>query len=105
MHRAFRATSLVLAAAALTGLLFACDPDDGAPSEPIPTIDAGVAPAAKAALGDPCKIPSDCASEQCFVGGQFSYCSLKCGTNTAATVCAPPIFNGVCNKQGFCRKP
>lgn len=107
MHRARSsiagvATALAALAAAL---LIACEIDDGEPSEPIPTPDAGLAPAAKAALGSACKIAADCESAQCFVGGQFSYCSLKCGTDTAASVCVPPVFNGTCNKQGFCRKP
>ena len=95
------ATSLALAAASLLG----CSIEDGEPSAPIPTPDAGLARATKAGLGAPCKIPTDCESAQCFIGGQSSYCSLKCGTDNATTICVPPVFNGVCNKQGFCRKP
>ena len=111
MHRALRIAALAfvpfvpLVPALAAAMLASCIPDDGQPSEPIPTPDAGVAPTTQAALGAACKIPPDCLSMQCFVGGQFSYCSLKCGTDTAATVCVPPVFNGTCNKQGFCRRP
>ena len=105
MHRA-RVSVAGVATALAAALLIACGMiDDGEPSEPIPTPDAGLAPAAKAGLGVACKIPTDCESGQCFVGGMSSYCSLKCGTDTAASVCVPPVFNGTCNKQGFCRKP
>lgn len=79
--------------------------EDGEPSGPIPTPDAGATRTTKGALGESCNIPSDCDSAQCFIGGQSSYCSLKCGTDTATTICVPPVFNGMCNKQGFCRKP
>lgn len=57
------------------------------------------------ALGSTCTKPSDCQSGVCYVGGQASYCSLSCTQQNAAQVCAPPVFNGVCNKQGFCRLP
>jgi hypothetical protein len=57
------------------------------------------------ALGETCAKGTDCASGVCYVGGQSSYCSLTCTSGNAATVCVPPTFNGVCNKQGFCRKP
>jgi hypothetical protein len=56
-------------------------------------------------LGQACKADSDCKSNVCFVGGSQSYCSLKCTSGNAASVCAPPTFDGVCNKQGFCRLP
>jgi hypothetical protein len=59
----------------------------------------------KGALGSACTQPTDCESGVCYVGGQASYCSLKCTQQNAAQVCAPPTFNGVCNKQGFCRLP
>jgi hypothetical protein len=104
MDRTVRTTKAALAVA-LLAVCPACAVEDGEPSGTIPTPVATSAPTTKAALGEACKIPSDCDSGQCFVGGQFSYCSLKCGTDTAMTVCAPPVFNGVCNKQGFCRRP
>ena len=59
----------------------------------------------KAGLGETCAAPADCESNFCFVGGQGSYCSLQCTTANAATVCVPPVFDGTCNKQGYCRKP
>lgn len=59
----------------------------------------------KAALGETCAADGDCESDVCFKGGQKSYCSLKCTSANAATICAPPTFNGVCNNQGYCRKP
>ncbi len=56
-------------------------------------------------LGEgPCSSPSECESGTCFQGGTSSYCSLACTTANAATVCVAP-FNGVCNNQGYCRKP
>lgn len=103
-HRAIRTFATALAAASLASHL-ACSIEDGEPSAPIPTPDAGLPRTTKAGLGEACKLPSDCDSAQCFIGGQSSYCSLKCGTENAATVCQPPVFNGVCNKQGFCRRP
>jgi hypothetical protein len=106
IRRVFRCLQEAPAIALASFSLLACSIDDGEPSEPIPSPDSG-APvvAAKAGVGAVCKIATDCDSAQCFVGGMSSYCSLKCGTDTAATVCVPPVFNGVCNKQGFCRKP
>ena len=101
MHRAICRVATALAAASL----MACSIEDGEPSAPIPTPDAGGPRTTKALLGQGCKVPTDCESAQCFVGGQSSYCSLKCGTATATTICVPPVFNGVCNKQGFCRRP
>ncbi len=101
MNVAFRRVAPALGAA----FLIACSPDDGEPSQPIPTPDAGVAHGANKGLGEACAIPSECESAQCFVGGQSSYCSRKCGSANAAAVCVPPAFNGTCNKQGFCRKP
>ncbi len=59
----------------------------------------------KAGLGETCAAAGDCESNQCFKGGQGNYCSLLCTAANAATVCVPPVFNGVCNKQGLCRKP
>ena len=100
MHRALQSIATALAAT----LLMACSVDDGEPSAPIPT-PPPVGPASKHALGEACKIASDCESAQCFAGGMASYCTLQCGADTAKTVCVAPTFNGVCNKQGFCRKP
>jgi hypothetical protein len=87
----------------------------GAPAKPPPPpappadVDAGHdpdPPSTKGAdLGQACKADADCKSNVCFQGGSSSYCSLKCTTANAATVCVPPTFNGQCNKQGFCRKP
>lgn len=59
----------------------------------------------KAALGETCNADGDCESDACFKGGQQKYCSLKCTQQNAATICVAPTFNGVCNNQGYCRKP
>ena len=108
MHRAFCTLAGVATALAATLLMassiLGCSIEDGEPSGPIPTPDAGVA-RTNVKLGETCSIPSECESKQCFIGGQSTYCSLSCGTDNAKTVCVPPAFNGVCNKQGFCRKP
>ncbi len=67
--------------------------------------DSGTPAASGKDLGETCAADKDCKSNVCFQGGNGSYCSLKCTTANAATVCVPPAFNGQCNKQGFCRKP
>ena len=64
----------------------------------------GAVDAGKKALTEACTKADDCASNVCFMGNQGSYCSLACTQQNAATVCVAP-FNGVCNNQGFCRKP
>lgn len=51
----------------------------------------------------PCANGSECESGVCFVGGNQSYCSVKCTVDTAVTVCAAP-FTGSCNKQGYCKR-
>jgi hypothetical protein len=63
------------------------------------------APGGGKALGETCAKDADCASNVCYVGGKGSYCSLACTPKNAKTVCAPPVFDGSCNKQGYCRKP
>jgi hypothetical protein len=59
--------------------------------------------AAKKALGETCAVDGDCASNACFVGGMGSYCSLKCTTENAATVCIAPLLPE-CNIKGYCKK-
>lgn len=85
-------------------------PPSSPPATPPPSADAGThdsgaATGGKAGDGATCKADGDCASGVCFAGGQGSYCTYHCTTANAATACKPPVFNGVCNKQGFCRKP
>lgn len=58
-----------------------------------------------AALGATCTKDAQCQSGTCYLGSTSGYCSLACTQANAATVCKPPAFNGICNKQGFCRKP
>jgi hypothetical protein len=52
-----------------------------------------------------CSADAQCQSDACFMGGQGSYCSLHCTQANTATVCVAPEFNGVCNGQGYCKKP
>lgn len=95
--------------------LGACDPDLGRPTETIIVQDAGgEASAADAsadgesallANGADCTSNAQCRSGICFVGGKASYCSVACTAANAATVCAGAPFDGVCNQQGFCRRP
>lgn len=76
-----------------------------------PVTDAGAAPGQDSGattgtgkdLGEACTQNSDCKSAECFVGGMQSYCSLRCTTANAATVCVAP-FAGVCNNHGYCKK-
>jgi hypothetical protein len=88
-----------------------CNPDLGRPVEMVIVQDAGVdAPAeasapALAGPGADCRSAADCASNACFVGGKASYCSFPCTAVNQATACGAPPFNGVCNMQGFCRRP
>lgn len=56
-------------------------------------------------FGAACTVSGECASNVCFLGGDQSYCSLKCTTATAATDCPKPPTSGMCNNRGFCRKP
>lgn len=99
---------------ALAGLAFAatlvpfvaCLPDEGAPSNevrPPPPPDAAATsnllPNAAA-----CTSASQCQSQQCFIGGQQSFCTVACTPANQTTVCAAP-FSGTCNKQGYCKRP
>ena len=91
--------------------LTACNADIGEPSGPIIIQDAGTeaeaaaAPATNRGLGVVCSVGSECESGLCFVGGQASYCSLRCTSANATTICTPPVFDGLCNMQGYCRRP
>ena len=58
----------------------------------------------KKGLTEGCASDAECASNVCYLGDTNAYCSLKCTSANAATVCVAP-FNGVCNNKGFCRKP
>jgi hypothetical protein len=106
------AAMLVLAATA------ACNPDLGEPVETVIIQDAGADGDASAdgdadaapviVTGGPgadCTKNTDCQSNICFIGGKASYCSFVCTPADAMTACATPPFNGVCNMQGFCRRP
>jgi hypothetical protein len=105
-----------LATFVMSATTFACIGDDGRPSGPIiivvsdgggapPTNDGSAPATAKKNLGDECATESECASGVCFKGTKSSYCSLTCTPSNASSVCVPPVFDGVCNNQGYCRKP
>lgn len=119
--RAIRSV-LLPSSLAIVALVAACSSDDGAPSSSSggsstsssssssggatdagedATADGG---GAKKGLTEACATDAECESNTCFKGNQGSYCSLACTAASAATVCVSP-FNGVCNNQGFCRKP
>lgn len=118
MHSTLRALGLVLAVG-LVSVFAACSSDDGKPSgsssgtTPTPAADAGdeaaatEGGAAEAGAKKPnaasCALPEECASGICFVGGNQSYCAVKCTPADATTVCVPP-FTGSCNKQGYCKR-
>lgn len=82
-------------------------PNDGTsttttPTEPAPSGASNTA-AKKAAAEGPCAANAECESGVCFIGGNQSYCSVKCTAADAATTCTAP-FTGSCNKQGFCKR-
>ena len=58
---------------------------------------------AKKANAEACTANDQCESNVCFIGGNQSYCSVKCTSADAATTCVAP-FTGTCNKQGFCKR-
>lgn len=68
-----------------------------------PTDPASSTATKKAAGEGPCGANAECESDVCFIGGNQSYCSVKCTTADAATKCVAP-FTGTCNKQGFCKR-
>jgi hypothetical protein len=116
LARALACAALGGAALACAAALAACDPDEGAPTGPVITqdagadadADAGVAPdgaGGAKANGDDCTTGAECQSGVCFAGGKSSYCSLPCTPADAVTVCAGAPFTGQCNMQGFCRRP
>src|SRR4051812_29203687 len=106
--RELRPIAATLILAALAG----CDSDLGEPVETVIVQDAGAeadsGAASVIAAGGPgvdCTTNEQCQSKICFSGGKTSYCSFSCTPADAMTKCAIPPFNGVCNMQGFCRRP
>lgn len=119
-----RATCFILVTSALFALA-GCSGDDGKPSTgptgpgshsgtgggqgsttQTPTGDTSAtepAGAKKKNAEGPCASGAECESGVCFVGGNQSYCSVKCTVDTATTACAAP-FTGSCNKQGYCKR-
>ncbi len=95
--------------------LAACNADIGEPTGPVIVQDAGAEAAADASKmavpstnkgpGVDCGAAEECQSGICFVGGQASYCSLRCTNDNATTICSTQPFDGTCNKQGYCRRP
>ncbi len=58
---------------------------------------------ALAPFGSVCAANEQCASGVCFVGGNRSFCSLRCTAATQATDCPVPPTSGACNMQGYCK--
>lgn len=50
-----------------------------------------------------CEKDSDCASNVCFLGNMQHFCTLKCTTANATSICEAPL-TGTCNKQGYCKR-
>lgn len=72
-----------------------------------PVIDAAIdsAPATPKEFGESCSANSQCKSGACFMGGNGSYCSIKCTPGgDAATDCPQPLTSGECNNKGYCKK-
>ena len=121
MHNA--RTACFLGVTALVALLAGCSGDDGKPTGPgsgtgtgggkgtgtgseaqTPADTSATEPGAKKKNAEgPCTQGSECESGVCFVGGNQSYCSVKCTVDTAPATCVAP-FTGSCNKQGYCKR-
>jgi len=57
------------------------------------------------AFGEQCNGDAECASKACFMGGQGSYCSIRCTKNgqNDPGECPNPPSSGLCNNQGYCK--
>lgn len=75
-------------------------PLDGA--DMTPTSDAGSDGGLKP-FGAMCASGSECESGICFIGGNRSFCSLRCTPATQAADCPKPPTSGTCNMQGYCK--
>lgn len=54
-------------------------------------------------FGAPCMANEQCATGVCFVGGNRTFCSLRCTAATQSTDCPVPPTSGACNIQGYCK--
>lgn len=99
----------LLCGAVAVAVLAACSGDDGKPSNgtssgAVSATDAGGAVGAKKKNAEQgCTKNEDCESDICFIGGNQSFCTVKCSAADVATVCVAP-FTGSCNKQGYCKR-
>jgi hypothetical protein len=118
MHSTHRKIAIVFGTAAFAALSGACSTDDGKPSS---SSSSSGSPAQDASTGGSdaggdattsgkkknaevgCTKNEDCESNICFMGGNQSYCALKCDSTNAATICAAP-FTGSCNNKGYCKR-
>ncbi|HEX8952579.1 MAG TPA: hypothetical protein VF997_13535 [Polyangia bacterium] len=89
---------LVAAALVLVGCGGTYGPSDGGVSDMLGAGDGGLQP-----FGTVCTMNAQCASNVCFVGGNRSFCSLRCTAATQATDCPVPPTSGTCNMQGYCK--
>lgn len=103
---------LVLVTLGLLGVVAStvgCSSDEGRPSgssgSSLPSPDSGGADggSGKSALAASCTANEECESNICFLGGNQSFCSLRCTVENVATVCVAPL-TGSCNKQGYCKR-
>ena len=112
MHSPRSALLTIVLVGTLAAFTTACSGDEGKPSggsSGTPAAEGGAdaapseAGAGKTPNASPCTKNEDCQSNVCFVGGTQSYCSVKCSTGDAVTLCAAPL-TGSCNKQGYCKR-
>lgn len=106
-------TLVALVASSLAcGAVLGCVADRGRPSGPIPDDTASIVSSAgkaddssgkKKNAETGCTADDECESGICFVGGNQSFCTVQCTSETAATDCAAP-FTGSCNKRGYCKR-
>lgn len=91
--------SLVIGIAlAIVGCGGSYGPPDGGDIDMLGAGDAALAP-----FGAVCTMNAQCASSVCFVGGNRSFCSMRCTSATQATDCPVPPTSGTCNMQGYCK--
>jgi hypothetical protein len=94
------------------GAVLGCTADAGRPSGPISEDTSSTVTSAgkvedssdkKRNAETGCAKDDECESGICFSGGNQSFCTVQCTSQTAATDCAPP-FTGSCNKRGYCKR-
>ncbi len=80
-------------------------PDSGTtpPTDGASTVDGNTGPPKE--FGEACNADAQCKSGACFIGGNGSYCSIKCTpAGDVSTDCPKPLTSGDCNNKGYCKR-